>query len=68
NTIVVGIKCYWCCDRLCLLLAANDARFKFPGSNGIIYPCSPPRVGVDVEVLQRLKDALFQELREAIDR
>lgn len=46
---------------------ANEARFKFPGSNGVIYPWSP-RVGVNVKVLQRLEYALFQQLREAIDK
>ncbi|KAG2341187.1 hypothetical protein BDR05DRAFT_991050 [Suillus weaverae] len=63
-----GKKRCWCCDRLLFeLLVANEARFKFPGSNGVIYPWSP-RVGVNVKVLQRLEYALFQQLREAIDK
>lgn len=69
NVIAVGRKCCWCCDRLRLeLQSANNTRFKFPGSNDIIYPWSPPRVGVDLKVLQRLEDALFQELLKAIDK
>jgi hypothetical protein len=42
-------------------------RFKCPGSNGGIYPWSPPRVGVDIKVLQRLYNALFQKLHDAIN-
>lgn len=69
NVIAVGRKCCWCCDRLRLeLLSANNMRFKFPGSNGVIYPWSPPRMGVDLKVLQRLENALFQELLKAIDK
>ncbi|KAG1892017.1 hypothetical protein F4604DRAFT_1640851 [Suillus subluteus] len=67
NVVAVGRKCCWCCDRLRVeLLGANRTRFKFPSSNGVIYPWSPPRVGVDVKVLQRLEFALFQELYAAI--
>ncbi|KAG1873600.1 hypothetical protein DFJ58DRAFT_759202 [Suillus subalutaceus] len=67
NVVAVGRKCCWCCDRLRIeLLGANRTRFKFPSSNGVIYPWSPPRVGVDVKVLQRLEFALFQELYAAI--
>ncbi|KAG1805175.1 uncharacterized protein BJ212DRAFT_1469153 [Suillus subaureus] len=67
NVVAVGRKCCWCCDRLHFeLLKANGTQFKFPGSNGVIYPWSPPRVGVDVKVLQRLEDALFQELHAVI--
>lgn len=69
NIIAVGRKCCWCCDRLRFqLLLDNKTRFKFPGSNGAIYPWSPPRVGVDVKVLQKLEDALFEELRRVIER
>ncbi|KAG2042032.1 hypothetical protein BDR03DRAFT_978763 [Suillus americanus] len=68
NVVAVAGKCCWCCDRLRFeLLEANGTRFKFPGSNGVIYPWSPPRVGVDVKVLQRLEYALFQELHAAIN-
>lgn len=69
NIIAVGRKCCWCCNGLrFLLLRANNTRFKFPGSNGAIYPWSPPRVGVNVEVLQKLEDALFKELCHVIER
>jgi len=47
------------------VFAQSWVQFKLPGSHGIIYPWSP-RVGLDVEVLEVLEDALWRELLPAV--
>jgi hypothetical protein len=58
----VDKKCCWCCDKLGNLLGD----IMLPDSHGIIYAWSPPRVGLDVTVLQALENALWDELKAAV--
>ena len=37
-----------------------------PGSHGMLYAWSPPRVGLDVTVLQALENILWDELKAAV--
>jgi len=51
-----------CCDRLGSLLGD----IKLPGSHGVLYAWSPPRVGLDVTILQSLENDLWDELKAAV--
>ena len=62
----MGKKCCWCCYHLRSILADDGAQFKLPRSHGIMYPWSPPRVGLDIKLLEVLEDALWRELPHAI--
>lgn len=44
----------------------NGVRCKLPGSNGVIYPWSPPRVGVDLKVLLELENDFWTDLHTRI--
>ncbi|KAG1718848.1 hypothetical protein EDB19DRAFT_1790842 [Suillus lakei] len=57
NAIVLDKKCCWCC---CMeFVTVNGVPCRLPGSHGIIYPWSPPRVGVDLKVILVLEDGLW---------
>ena len=62
KAIAVGKKCCWCCDRLGSLLGD----IKLPGSHGVLFSWTPPRVGVDVAILQVLENDLWDEMNAAI--
>jgi hypothetical protein len=63
KAIAVGGKCCWCCDRLGSLLGD----IKLPGSHGVLLSWTPPRVGVDVTVLQALENDLWDEMNAAVE-
>lgn len=63
KAIAVGKKCCWCCDRLGSLLG----NIKLPGSHGVLFSWTPPRIGVDVSVLQALENKLWVEMNAAIE-
>jgi len=68
KVIGVGKKCCWCCSALGSILSQDKhISIKLPGSHGIIYPWTPPRVGLDLNVLQILEDQLWDALYMAID-
>lgn len=60
--MAVGKKCYGGCGMLGNLLWDID----LPGSHGVISAWSPPRVGLDLTVLQDLENNLWDELYRAI--
>jgi hypothetical protein len=67
--IGVGKKCCWCCSTLSSILSQDKhVSIKLPGSHGIVYPWSPPRVGLDVSVLEILEERLWAELHTAIEK
>jgi hypothetical protein len=69
KVIGVGKKCCWCCSTLGSILSEDERiSVKLPGSHGVVYPWSPPRVGLDVSVLRKLEERLWAELYTAIDR
>jgi hypothetical protein len=69
KVIEVGKKCCWCCSALGSILSQDKrVSIKLPGSHGIIYPWSPPRVGLNVRVLLILEGQLWAELHTAIKR
>lgn len=47
-----------------LLDSVACAELQLPDSHGVTYPWDPPRFGISVEVLRRLRDELKDELRE----
>ena len=55
-------KCCWCCNKLGSLL--GDV--KLPGSHGVLCSWTPPRMGIDITLLQALEDSLWKELEAAI--
>ncbi|EDR06078.1 uncharacterized protein LACBIDRAFT_294726 [Laccaria bicolor S238N-H82] len=63
KAIAVGKKCCWCCDRLGSLL---DIDIKLPGSHGVLFAWTPPRVGVEVTILQQLEKELWDEMSAAV--
>ncbi|KAG1889548.1 hypothetical protein F4604DRAFT_848110 [Suillus subluteus] len=65
GVITVSKKFCWCCSRLGLLLKDNGEHLVLPGSHGVVYPWSPPLVGVDIERLHELEQGLLAELRNA---
>ncbi|KAJ8597369.1 hypothetical protein M405DRAFT_507775 [Rhizopogon salebrosus TDB-379] len=67
KAIGVGKKCCWCCSTLVTILQDKSVSIE-RGSHGIIYPWSPPRVGLDASVLQKLEDRWWDELHRAIER
>ncbi|KAG1889553.1 hypothetical protein F4604DRAFT_1569243 [Suillus subluteus] len=67
NAIGLNKKCCLCCLRFrSELLRVNGVSCKLPGSNGMIYPWSPPHVGVDLKVIIVLEDSLWRELHEVL--
>jgi len=69
KVIGVGKKCCWCCSTLSSILSQDKhVSIKLPGSHGIIYPWSPPHVGLDVSVLEILEERLWVELHTAIEK
>jgi len=68
NTFIgVGKKCCWCCSALGSILSQHDhISINLPGSHGVVYPWSPPRVGLDLSVLRILEEQLWTELHAAI--
>ena len=62
KAIAVGKKCCWCCDRL----GSRLGDIKLPGSHGVLYSWTPPRVGVGTTVLRALEDDLWNELKAAV--
>lgn len=62
KAIAVGKKCCWCCNRL----GSRLGDIKLPGSHGVLYSWTPPRVGVDITVLRALEDDLWTELKAAV--
>jgi hypothetical protein len=67
KVIGVGKKCCWCCSTLGTILQDEYVSIERPGSHGIVYPWSPPRVGLDVSVLRKLEDRLWDELHGKIE-
>ncbi|KAJ8587978.1 hypothetical protein M405DRAFT_277292 [Rhizopogon salebrosus TDB-379] len=67
KAIGVGKKCCWCCSTLGAILQDKCVSIERPGSHGVIYPWSPPRVGLDVSVLRKLEDRLWDELHGEIE-
>ena len=61
KAIAVGRRCCWCCEKLGNL----SGDIKLSGSHGKLYAWSPPQVGVDMNVLKDLEDALWDELNAA---
>ncbi|RPD53588.1 hypothetical protein L227DRAFT_396380 [Lentinus tigrinus ALCF2SS1-6] len=62
GSLPIGItkKCCWACFRLAELLLEDTQRdFILPGTHGVIYPWSPPPLGVSSQVLSRLRDELM---------
>ena len=69
KVIGVGKKCCWCCSALGSILSQDKhISIQLPGSHGIIYPWSPPQVGLDLSVLQILEDKLWDALYTAINK
>jgi hypothetical protein len=69
KVIGVGKKCCWCCSTLGSILSQDKhVSIKLPGSHGIMYPWIPPRVGLDVSVLEILEERLWAELHKAIEK
>ncbi|KAJ8583012.1 hypothetical protein M405DRAFT_829631, partial [Rhizopogon salebrosus TDB-379] len=69
KVIGVGKKCCWCCSTLSSILSQDKhVSIKLPGSHGIVYPWSPPRVGLDVSVLEILEERLWAELHTAVEK
>lgn len=65
--IAVGKKCCWCCDRLGYHLGQYlGSEFNLPGTHGILFAWSPPRIGIDVSVLKMLENDLWDELHSAL--
>ncbi|KAJ8584185.1 hypothetical protein M405DRAFT_936769 [Rhizopogon salebrosus TDB-379] len=67
KAIGVGKKCCWYCSTLGTILQDKYVSIE-RGSHGIIYPWSSPRFGLDVSVLRKLEDRLWDELHRAIER
>ena len=44
----------------------GSVAFLVPGSHGVLFSWTPPRVGVDVAVLQVLENDLWDEMNAAI--
>ena len=63
KAIAIVTKCCWCCDRLGSLLGD----IKLPGSHGVLFSWTPPRVGVDVTILQALENDLWDEMNAAVE-
>ena len=61
--IAASNKCCWCCDWLGQNL---DTQFMLPGTHGTMHAWDPPAVGVSVSVLERLEEALWEELHRAV--
>ena len=59
--IAAGKKC-WCCEKLSDLI--NPV--SIPRSHGIIYPWCPPRIGIDLAVLEALEKQLWARLYEVL--
>lgn len=62
--IAVSRKCCWCCHWLGQNLRPQF-ELKLPGTHGILYAWDPP-VGLDVPVLQKLEDRLWEELCQTV--
>ncbi|KAJ3505231.1 hypothetical protein NLJ89_g7524 [Agrocybe chaxingu] len=65
-TIGVGKKCCWCCYKLAQLLKARKQEILLPGTHGVFYAWSPPRVGVDIQVLKMMERELWEKLEKAV--
>ena len=61
--IATGKKCCWCCNKLSQL--ANPV-VLLPESHGVIQPWCPPRVGIDLRVLEALETQLWEKLYNAL--
>ncbi|KAG1789257.1 uncharacterized protein HD556DRAFT_1529546 [Suillus plorans] len=67
GAIALNKKCCLCCWRFRFQLSmVNGVRCKLPGSNGVIYPWSPPRVGVDLKVLLELENSFWTDLHTRV--
>ncbi|KAI0708184.1 hypothetical protein C8T65DRAFT_740199 [Cerioporus squamosus] len=65
GTLPVGVaeKCCWACTRLSQRLL-DKHEFTLPGSNGSVYPWSPPPFGIPLNVLSTLRDDLIATTTE----
>lgn len=73
---VIGVakKCCFCCHELAGMLARaiddTEVKFKFtvPGTSGIVFPWSPPLIGIPLPVLQGLSSTLMTKLTAKLQR
>jgi hypothetical protein len=73
---VIGVakKCCFCCHELAGMLARaiddTETTFTFtvPGTSGIVFPWSPPLIGIPLQVLQDLSSTLMTKLAMKLQR
>ena len=73
---VIGVakKCCFCCyelaGRLARAIDDTEVKFKFtvPGTSGIVFPWSPPLIGIPLQVLQDLSSTLTTKLAAKLQR